>query len=163
MAEAGLYREVLLDHARHPRHAGRLDRPDLTGSAHNPLCGDQLEVTVALDGQSIRDIRGAVRGCVIAQASCSLMTELVMGKPLAEALADGEALGRALGGVSGGLPADGSRGLPDDASGGPQEGGASGLPDRLAALAPLVEVRQHRSRIGCALLPWQALAAARKG
>jgi len=84
MAEAaGLYREVLLDHARHPRHAGRLDRPDLTGSAHNPLCGDQLEVTVALDGQSIRDIRGAVRGCIIAQASCSLMTELVMGKPLA--------------------------------------------------------------------------------
>jgi len=156
MAEAaGLYREVLLDHARHPRHAGRLDRPDLTGSAHNPLCGDQLEVTVALDGQSIRDIRGAVRGCVIAQASCSLMTELVMGKPLAEALEDGEALRRALDDASCGLPADGSCG--------PQEGGASGLPDRLAALAPLVEVRQHRSRIGCALLPWQALAAARKG
>jgi len=55
-------------------------------------------------------------------------------------------LGRALDDASCGLPDDGSR----------------GLPDHLAALAPLVEVRQHRSRIGCALLPWQALAAARK-
>jgi nitrogen fixation NifU-like protein len=133
----GLYRDSLLDHARHPRRAGRLERPDLTGSAHNPLCGDQLEVTLALTEGSIQDIRGTVRGCVIAQASCSMMAELIAGKPLAEALALGEALRAAL------------------------EDSAAALPESLAALAPLVEVRRHRSRIGCALLPWQALAGAR--
>ena len=139
MADAtGLYRDILLDHARHPRRSGRLEHPDLTGTAHNPLCGDRLEVTVALADGTIQDLRGAVRGCVIAQASCSLMAELVAGKPLAEALALGEALRLAL----------------DDP--------AASVPPSLEALAPLVEVRRHRSRIGCALLPWQALADARK-
>lgn len=140
MAEfSGLYRDAILDHAHHPRHAGRLHPADLAGSAVNPVCGDQLQVTLALEGDIIRDIRGAVRGCVISQASCSLMTDLVIGTSLGTAKALGAAFATALENPSGELPPE------------------------LAALAPLMEVRQRRSRIGCALLPWQALAAAKKG
>jgi nitrogen fixation protein NifU and related proteins len=130
---AGLYRDAILDHSRNPRHSGRLDRPDLSGSATNPLCGDQALVTVSLAGDAIADIRGAVRGCAIAAASCSIMTDVVLGKPLADARRLGQAFRAALDSDAGELPAE------------------------LAALAPLIEVKRHRSRITCALLAWEAL------
>jgi nitrogen fixation protein NifU and related proteins len=133
-----LYREILLDHARHPRRSGTLDQPDLVGTAHNPLCGDQVRLTVALDGERIADIRGAVRGCVIAQAACSLMAELVAGKSLGEARTLGQAFREAL------------------------EGSSDTLAPGLETLSPLLEVRRHRSRAGCALLAWEALAQAHK-
>lgn len=132
---SALYREAILAHARHPRNAGRLEAPSLRGSAHNPLCGDELEVTLALDGAVIRAVRVQVRGCVIAQAAASMMSEAVHGLPLARAAELGQAFRRAM------------------------DEGAETLPAELDALAPLLEVRRHRSRIRCAVLAWEPIMA----
>ena len=143
--KATLYRDVILDHARQPRNAGRLERPDLAGSAVNALCGDEAHVTLVLRDGAIGAIGMQVRGCVISQAAASLVSECVRAKTLAE-VADLEREFRAV--------MEGT-GMP-----GPGGGrGSSELPPRLAALQPLVDVKQHRSRIGCTLLPWQALLA----
>ena len=52
-----LYREVILDHNRHPRNFGRLDPHDAEGKGHNPLCGDRLTITLNRDGTNISDSR----------------------------------------------------------------------------------------------------------
>lgn len=128
-----LYREVILEHARHPRNSEPLAAPDIRARASNPLCGDELELTLLLDGQAIREIGVQVRGCAIAQASASLMSEAVLGK----GLGDAEALGRTFREM--------------------MEGTRAELPETLDSLKPLEAVRQHRSRITCTLLAWNAL------
>jgi len=75
-----LYRDVILDHNRHPRNFGRIDHPDGRAEGNNPLCGDQLSLTVRLDGERIEDIRFEGKGCAISTASASLMTEAVKGR-----------------------------------------------------------------------------------
>ena len=68
-----LYRDLLLDHMRHPRFAGKVEPADRTASAYNPLCGDELELTLALTGDCIREARAQVRGCSVCVASASMM------------------------------------------------------------------------------------------
>ena len=75
-----LYREVILDHYRAPRHHDHLDHPDTTAEGKNPLCGDEVTVEVELDGDVIRDISAIGVGCSISQASASMMTDAVIGK-----------------------------------------------------------------------------------
>jgi nitrogen fixation NifU-like protein len=75
-----LYRDVILDHNRHPRNFGRLADGAQQAEGHNPLCGDRLTVFVTLDGERISDIRFEGKGCAISTASASLMTEAVKGK-----------------------------------------------------------------------------------
>ncbi len=75
-----LYRDVILDHNRHPRNFGRLAGSELEAEGHNPLCGDRLTVSVRLEGERIADIRFEGQGCAISTASASLMTEAVKGK-----------------------------------------------------------------------------------
>ncbi len=132
--DSAFYREQILEHARHPRNSGRLDPADARAAVTNALCGDELEVTLNLSRGSIRELRFLVRGCSIAQASASMLSELLAGVELARL---GE-LGRAFRAMM-------------------QDGAV--LPPALATLAPLAAVRQHRSRVRCALLPWEALEA----
>jgi nitrogen fixation protein NifU and related proteins len=75
-----LYREVILDHNRHPRNFGRLDPHDAEARGHNPLCGDRLTITLLRDGDRIADIRFEGNGCAISVASASMMTEAVKGQ-----------------------------------------------------------------------------------
>jgi len=75
-----LYRDVILDHNRHPRNFGRLDGSASRAEGHNPLCGDRLSVYVRMDGEQLSDIRFEGKGCAISTASASLMTEAVKGK-----------------------------------------------------------------------------------
>jgi nitrogen fixation NifU-like protein len=75
-----LYREVILDHNRHPRNFGRLDPADAQANGHNPLCGDKLSVTLNLQGDVISDLKFDGNGCAISVASASLMTEAVKGR-----------------------------------------------------------------------------------
>src|SRR5262249_15891255 len=75
-----LYRDVILDHNRHPRNFGQLEGADGRAEGHNPLCGDRLSLSVRLDGERIADIRFEGKGCAISTASASLMTEAVKGK-----------------------------------------------------------------------------------
>lgn len=79
-----LYRDVIVDHNKHPRNFGRLDPADAHADGHNPLCGDQLTITVKLTGDKIDDVKFEGSGCAISVASASLMTEAVRGKSLAD-------------------------------------------------------------------------------
>jgi nitrogen fixation NifU-like protein len=84
---AALYQELILDHYRRPRNKGEVERPDAAGEARNPLCGDEVAVTVALDGDRVTDARFTGRGCSISQAAASMMTALVRGRTRAEVAA----------------------------------------------------------------------------
>lgn len=81
-----LYREIILDHYRSPRHKGQVEDPDITARGYNPLCGDDIEITVRLNDGRIDAVAFDGHGCSISQASASMLTEAVMGKPLTEAL-----------------------------------------------------------------------------
>lgn len=77
-----LYRDVILDHNRHPRNFGRLEPCDAAADGHNPLCGDRLHLTLRRNGNSLSDLRFDGQGCAISVASASLMSEAVKGKDL---------------------------------------------------------------------------------
>ena len=80
-----LYRDIILEHFRNPRNQGKLDQPTFTSHGANPFCGDELELTVALEGEVIRKIRVQPKGCSISQASASMMTEAIQGKTVRQA------------------------------------------------------------------------------
>src|SRR5690349_16645654 len=84
---AELYQSLILDHNRSPRNHRAIEGADRTSSGRNPMCGDQLTVWVKLDGDRIADVSFLGKGCAISQASASLMTTLVKGKPTTEAIA----------------------------------------------------------------------------
>jgi nitrogen fixation NifU-like protein len=83
-----LYRELILDHYKNPRNHGTLDPADAKGEGQNPLCGDEVSITVNFDGgETIREIRFEGRGCAISQAATSMLTELVEGRTAEEVAA----------------------------------------------------------------------------
>ena len=83
-----LYRDILLDHYRHPRNRGDLDgRATHRADGANPLCGDELTVELTVDGGRIVGVAFSGVGCSISQASASMMTLYVRERPVAEALA----------------------------------------------------------------------------
>ncbi|HEV3408105.1 MAG TPA: SUF system NifU family Fe-S cluster assembly protein [Gaiellaceae bacterium] len=84
MAFDDLYREVILDHYKNPRGQGALANADAEAEGQNPLCGDEVAISVALDGETIEDVRFRGRGCAISQAATSMLTELVKGRTIAE-------------------------------------------------------------------------------
>src|SRR3954462_2229667 len=81
---AALYQEMILDHYRRPRNKGTLENADASVEMKNPLCGDEIELQVRLDGDEVTDVKFSGRGCSISQASASMMTQLVKGKSRAE-------------------------------------------------------------------------------
>lgn len=83
-----LYRELILDHYKNPRNRGELAGADVRVEGQNPLCGDEVAISLAFDGgDTVEDIRFEGRGCAISQASASMLTELVKGRPVAEVAA----------------------------------------------------------------------------
>src|SRR5712691_772949 len=81
-----MYREVILDHYKHPRNYGTIEEPHAHAEGQNPLCGDEVAISVrfAADGETIEDIRFEGRGCAISQAATSMLTELVQGRKASE-------------------------------------------------------------------------------
>ena len=77
-----IYREIILDHYRNPRNKGKLIDADVSIHDRNPLCGDEVDIHLKVDGDNVRDIKFEGRGCAISQASASMLTEMVMGKAL---------------------------------------------------------------------------------
>jgi nitrogen fixation NifU-like protein len=75
-----LYQEIILDHYKKPRNAGRLEEPSCSASGDNPLCGDKISITVKKTGDKVEDIRWKGAGCAISTASASLMSEAIKGK-----------------------------------------------------------------------------------
>ena len=82
-----MYREVILDHYKNPRNYGAIEEPHAHAEGQNPLCGDEVAISVrfAEDGETIEDVRFEGRGCAISQASASLLTERLKGIPLDDA------------------------------------------------------------------------------
>ena len=80
-----LYQEMILDHYRRPRNKGEIENADQSILMKNPLCGDEIGVHVRFDGNTICELSFSGRGCSISLASASMMTQLLKGKPVAEA------------------------------------------------------------------------------
>jgi len=79
-----LYREVILDHYRSPRHHGSLASATVEREGLNPLCGDEISVALKVEDGTITDIAFKGSGCSISQSSASMMTDVVLGKSLAD-------------------------------------------------------------------------------
>ena len=79
-----LYRENILDHYKHPRNRGTLEKPDITYDDANPLCGDQLRIDIKVEDGKIAQIRHSGHGCSISQAAASMLCERMEGRPLEE-------------------------------------------------------------------------------
>ena len=83
-----LYREVILDHYRSPRNHGLLEPADAVADGQNPLCGDEVTVSVRFgDGDVIEAVGFEGRGCAISQAATSMLTDLVKGRSAREVAA----------------------------------------------------------------------------
>ena len=129
-----LYREILLDHYRHPRHRGEVEAPSATAHGHNPLCGDEVDVSLRLRDGELQQVAFQGQGCSISMASASMMAEEVEGRPLPEVH---DLISRFRGLlVEGRDPAE--------------------LGD-LGDLEALSGVRKYLARVKCAMLPWVAL------
>lgn len=129
-----LYREIILEHFRSPRNSGRLENPTLISQGVNPFCGDELELTVALEGDVIRDLRVHAKGCSISQASASMMSEVIQGKAIPAA----EALARQFKAAM-------------------LENTAMGTSPEWEDLQALEGVKKYPARIKCAILSWNTL------
>ena len=134
---AALYQELILDHYRRPRNKGTLERADAAVEMKNPLCGDEITLQVAFEGDGVGDLRFSGRGCSISQASASMMTQLVKGKSARE-IDEIRKQFRDL--------MLGSASVADDS--------------QLGSLRALSGVARFPARIKCALLAWNALESA---
>ena len=135
-----LYRELILDHARSPRHFGKLEHTTHSSEGINPLCGDKLKLYLDVDGE--KTIRAAAfegSGCAISVASASLMTDTVIGLSSTEAIDYFNSVTRHL------TRADSLSGQT--------------FVD-LGKLRALEGVREFPSRVKCATLAWHALRSA---
>ena len=129
-----LYREIILDHYRHPRHRGRLDPADAVVEADNPLCGDLIDISVRFDGDQLAGIAFEGTGCSISQAACSMLCDEVSGGSRARA-----------------------RDVADRFRAMLVNGGSA---DDLGDLEALQGVRAYPVRVKCATLPCNALLQA---
>jgi nitrogen fixation NifU-like protein len=79
-----LYREVILDHYKNPRGHGVVEPSDVEAEGVNPLCGDEVSISIAFDGDKIEDVRFQGRGCAISQAATSMLMDMVKGRSAEE-------------------------------------------------------------------------------
>lgn len=80
-----LYQDIILDHAKRRLNAGLREPFEAEVHHVNPTCGDEVTLRLHLEGDVIRDISYDNQGCSISSASASVMTELLIGKTVAEA------------------------------------------------------------------------------
>lgn len=132
-----LYQELILDHYRRPRHRRELPHADRTAERRNPLCGDAIRISLALDGDRVREAAFTGQGCSISQAAASMLTGALHGRTSAEAVVLLQRYAAMIGG---------------DAT--------AAADDALGELRALSGVARHPARHTCALLPAQALAEA---
>ncbi len=131
-----LYQEVIMDHNKQPRNKGRLESPTTSAEGFNPLCGDQIDLQVQVEGGVIVDVAFEGHGCAIDTASASLMTQAIKGKSVDDVQA---------------MVADFLQLAMGEAD-----------PD-LGKLNVLAGVREFPARVKCATLPWRTLEQALAG
>ncbi|MHB8376570.1 MAG: Fe-S cluster assembly sulfur transfer protein SufU [Dehalococcoidia bacterium] len=128
-----LYRELILDHYKNPRHRGTLRDPDVTAEGYNPVCGDEVEMQLDFEDGRLADLAIKGRGCSISQASGSMMSDLVAGKSIGEIRR---------------LSAEFNHMLTD---------AAAPVPEDLGDLEALQGVAKFAVRVKCATLAWHTL------
>lgn len=132
-----LYQELILQHYRKPRNRGEMDAPDAEAHLYNPTCGDELTLQLRVRGGVIEEVRFGGQGCSISQASASMMTERLLGRPLEQAHSLTERFREML------------------------HGDAEAARDpALGDLRALAGVSRFPVRVRCAMLAWDALEQA---
>ena len=132
-----LYQQVILDHCKQPRNFHEMPAATCSAQGHNPLCGDQLKLFLALDGDQVKDISFVGSGCCISKASASLLTEFARGKSRPELETMFHRVHEMV-----------------------TTGKVAGEVGKLAVFAG---VHKYPARVKCAILSWHALMAALKG
>lgn len=133
-----LYQEIILDHYRSPRNARKLSDAEAMIDEENPTCGDHIKLTAKAAGGRVEDVTIDCSGCAICTASASIMTEMVKGRPVAEA-----------------------RGLIAKFTGF-MRGEGRMTDEEMGDLVALRGVTRYPLRIKCATMGWHALEAALK-
>ncbi len=128
-----LYKEIILDHYQSPHNRGRPPHADIEAEGSNPLCGDDVEVFVLLDGDRVKEVRFDGSGCAISLAAASMMSEVLEGKSKAEVREIGD-LFKAM-----------------------MHGEDVDLPEEMEDLEALKGVANFPLRVKCALLAWTTL------
>lgn len=136
-----LYREVILDHNKHPRNFHRMENADAALEGYNPLCGDHYTFYIRYEGDRIAEVSFEGAGCAISKASASMMSAALKGRTREEAdrlfaLFVGVVTGR------------------DDAESHRAE---------LGKLAAFSGVAEYPVRVKCATLPWHTMHGALHG
>ncbi len=134
-----LYRELILDHSKHPQHFGLAAEAEHVGTSHqkNPVCGDEITLRAAVDGETVTDVTWEGRGCSISQASASMLSDLVADEGLSRA----ETV-RLIEGFREALRSRGQLELDEEVYG---------------DAAALSGVSKFSARVKCAMLAWVAL------
>ena len=146
-----LYREIILDHYRNPRNRGELPSPPAVRSeGFNPLCGDEVQVYLAVRDGVVEDIRIGGQGCSISQSSASMMSQAVKGRSVPEARALVHAF-MSMMSIEDGHDHDGH----EDGS---EDGEAAEPGVKMGDLEALQGVVKYPVRIKCATLAWNTLA-----
>lgn len=149
-----LYREIILDHYRNPRNRGELAVPPAYAeTGFNPLCGDEITIYVASDGDRIEDLKLGGQGCSISQSSASMMSTAIKGRTLDEA--------RAVIRTFKSMMSVHSQRLDKDDEG--STDGIDGPPEPEVALGDLEALQgvvKFPVRIKCATLSWNTLSQA---
>lgn len=135
-----MYQEVILDHYKNPRHKGLREPYEAEVHHVNPSCGDELTLRVHLsaDGKTVEDVSYDAQGCSISQASTSVMTEELVGLPVADAMEKLHSFEEMI------------------TSRGTKEGDPEAIGDGIA----FAGVSKFPARLKCALLGWKAFEAA---
>jgi nitrogen fixation NifU-like protein len=141
VSDESLYQEIILDHYKNPHHRGLVEPFDAEVHHVNPTCGDEVTLRLRLADGTIADLGWAGEGCSISQASTSVMSQLVVGKPVADALAL-EAKFLEL------MQSRGNAELSEDDE------------DQLEDAVAFEGVSKYPARVKCALLGWKAMKSA---
>ena len=134
MNDRTFYSEVLIEHNRHPLHAGRLESANLVLEGVNPSCGDDLVLQFRLTDGVIEDGAFAGDGCAISQASADIMMDLVIGRTREEALHLAELFLRMIGGS-----------------------GTAEEQEELEEAGALQDIAHMPARVKCAVLCWRTM------
>ena len=129
-----LYQDLIVDHGNRPRNQGPLADATHEATKKNPLCGDRVTVRVRVEGDRVEEVRFEARGCLIARASASLLTEAIVGRSVVEARELVRAVDAMVVGAAAPLPPE--------------------------ALEPLRGAQDFPARRACVTLAWHALEAA---
>ena len=135
-----LYQDIILEHGKSPRNFGKCEKYTHEAKGHNPLCGDQITLSLKVVDGVIDDVGFQGSGCAISRASASMMTQSIKGQSVEQAELIFDAFHHMMTEPE------------DDVD-----------LDTLGDLETLSGVNEYPTRIKCAILAWHTMKAALSG